>query len=406
MDWFRELAAKGDNINFALLLGEVVAASLMSSQTNNSISLSKGLSLENDNEWVGNPIRLPLCSRCLYNTVSLEENHLRQIQMRTNIMNQSLSLLKERVELHNNYDYNTLENISMDDSNSNTTTTSNNNNNGKQKKKNRNEIINTLVDHFSDEASSLKKEIALLQEKIRKEKELKQVKLIQSYKKCMEVEEQLWYKHNNINTVLSTNRDRMYAIRLREEKQRVYLSKIRCLSVYGDAYFIWHRGTFATVNSARLGRLPGAIPDWNEINAALGQLVLILSITAQRLGFVFTKFRLLPMGSFPRIGLIREEASKLTELYYEPSYSFTRSQKFNTALKAFAVCLGELGTYAETTDPSFRLPYHISMPSGEYIGDIPITMGKDMQWTRALKLAAIDIKWIVAWAYKQPNSAI
>jgi len=40
---------------------------------------------------------------------------------------------------------------------------------------------------------------------------------------------------------------------------------------------------------------------------------------------------------------------------------------------------------------------------GERIADLHVTLGsKDAQWTRAMKCALTDIKWLLAWAYRQP----
>jgi len=49
------------------------------------------------------------------------------------------------------------------------------------------------------------------------------------------------------------------------------------LSVPNDAFFIWHSGPFGTINGFRLGRLPVEPVEWSEINAALGQVALLLS---------------------------------------------------------------------------------------------------------------------------------
>jgi beclin 1 len=69
-------------------------------------------------------------------------------------------------------------------------------------------------------------------------------------------------------------------------RSREALERLRCLRVQSDAFFIWHSEPFATITGARLGRVPGRATDWAEINAALGQLALLLSLTAARLRYV------------------------------------------------------------------------------------------------------------------------
>lgn len=63
------------------------------------------------------------------------------------------------------------------------------------------------------------------------------------------------------------------------------------VNVLTDSFYIWHSGPFATINSFRLGRtnqkevcivlyVPVSIcgqVSWNEVNAGLGQVVLLLN---------------------------------------------------------------------------------------------------------------------------------
>jgi hypothetical protein len=83
----------------------------------------------------------------------------------------------------------------------------------------------------------------------------------------------------------------MAALANRGARCREALARLRGLCVFSDAFFIWHADPFATINGARLGRVPGAVPEWAETNAALGQVALLLSLTAARLGFVGRRAR-------------------------------------------------------------------------------------------------------------------
>lgn len=49
-----------------------------------------------------------------------------------------------------------------------------------------------------------------------------------------------------------------------------------------DTFRIWHDGPFGTISGFRLGRTPEHPVDWNEINAAWGQAVLLLHTMAQQ----------------------------------------------------------------------------------------------------------------------------
>jgi hypothetical protein len=53
-------------------------------------------------------------------------------------------------------------------------------------------------------------------------------------------------------------------------------------NVLNDTFRIWHDGPFGTICGFRLGRTPEHPVDWNEINAAWGQAVLLLHTMAQQ----------------------------------------------------------------------------------------------------------------------------
>jgi beclin 1 len=202
----------------------------------------------------------------------------------------------------------------------------------------------------------------------------------------------------------------MASARARNVRARDYLARLRLLSVHGDAFFIWHRGPFGTVNGCRIGRLPGLPTEWTEINAALGNTALLLSVLAARTGYSFQRHRILPMGSFSRIGptagLTADGSADRNahELFFDGRLFAQR--RLNGGLKALAQCVAEFGDYAQAQDRSFRLPYAI-LQSGEKVADLHVTMGsgssgsRDPQWTRAMKLLLIDLKWLLAWTFRQ-----
>ncbi len=58
--------------------------------------------------------------------------------------------------------------------------------------------------------------------------------------------------------------------------------------VLNDAFCIWHSGPFGTISGLRLGRTPEIPVDWDEINAAWGQAVLLLHTMAQQCQLTFS----------------------------------------------------------------------------------------------------------------------
>ena len=61
--------------------------------------------------------------------------------------------------------------------------------------------------------------------------------------------------------------------------------------------FCRHQGPFGTINGFRLGRLPGVHIEWSEINAAWGQVVLLLSSLTKKMDMRFQRYRLVPFGN-------------------------------------------------------------------------------------------------------------
>lgn len=59
--------------------------------------------------------------------------------------------------------------------------------------------------------------------------------------------------------------------------------------IYNSSYRR-HSGQFGTINNFRLGRLPSVPVEWNEINAAWGQTVLLLHALANKMGLKFQRY--------------------------------------------------------------------------------------------------------------------
>ncbi|XP_050618683.1 beclin-1 isoform X3 [Macaca thibetana thibetana] len=78
---------------------------------------------------------------------------------------------------------------------------------------------------------------------------------------------------------------------------QIQLDKLKKTNVFNATFHIWHSGQFGTINNFRLGRLPSVPVEWNEINAAWGQTVLLLHALANKMGLKFQRYRLVPYGN-------------------------------------------------------------------------------------------------------------
>jgi beclin 1 len=206
-----------------------------------------------------------------------------------------------------------------------------------------------------------------------------------------------WADTREIGKGVRIARERMLALRSTNVRLRDTLSRFRYLAVHNDAYFIWHRGPFVTINGCRLGRLPAQPVDWPEINAALGQTATLLTIIANRVNYKFQRYQIIPMGSFSSITPTSDD-NTTHELYF--TNRFWAQTRLNASLKALLVCISELVEFAQAADKSFWCPHPITH-GGEKISDLPVGLGsKDAQWTRAMKCALTNVKWLLAWAFR------
>lgn len=190
--------------------------------------------------------------------------------------------------------------------------------------------------------------------------------------------------------------DEMQSVLTRRDRYETVLRRMKRFNVCNDAFFLWHDGPFATINGFRLGRLPTQPVEWSEISAALGQATLLLSSIARKAEFRFSTCTLSPLGSFSKISTTGGTVYPL-----HSDGSFLRRRNFERGVQCFLGCVGEMGAFVERHDPTVQLPFRIQ--DGK-IGDIPLVLGNDERWTRALKFMLIDLKWMLAWTAKHSDA--
>jgi beclin len=171
--------------------------------------------------------------------------------------------------------------------------------------------------------------------------------------------------------------------------------------------------------------VPAARVPWSEINAALGHVVLLLSILVERCGWSMTH-ELVPLASTSQIG-VRRFAKTLfgtttnqlqppifCNLYFEESsFSLFKGgamRQFQLGLVALLECFVEI----TQSDKTIVLPHAITLAedittttttngsTGTMIGGIPFVVGGDdgELFTRACKYLLTNLKWLVAYAVK------
>lgn len=192
--------------------------------------------------------------------------------------------------------------------------------------------------------------------------------------------------------LLGLSRDERQSVSVFNVHASDMLRRLQRYNVCNDVFHIWHDGLFGTINGLRLGRLPSKPVEWVEINAAMGQAVLLLATIADRANFEFSRNRLVPRGSYSRVVNMYGKEYCL----YCDGGMFKR-RGFNAGLILFLECVEDAGRRAmkEEPSPSSRTRWSVEDRRP------PISLGNDEQWTRALKYMLTHLKWLLAWISKR-----
>lgn len=204
-------------------------------------------------------------------------------------------------------------------------------------------------------------------------------------------EQRVW-QHLNDSVRQRIHEDR----ELRAARQQVasledFVERLKRINISNEAFRIWHEGPFGIINGFRLGRLGNEV-EWPELNAAWGQAALLLATIANKVGFTFSKFRIIPMGSSSKIAKVGQERTSY-DLHSTGGGMFGSFRStFNAGMVAYLACLMEIGEYAMSVDRALRLPYEMSGVSIRTSGQ------SEEQWTKALKYTLTNLKWLQYWS--------
>ncbi|XP_053720693.1 beclin-1 isoform X2 [Synchiropus splendidus] len=189
---------------------------------------------------------------------------------------------------------------------------------------------------------------------------------------------------------------------------QIQLDRLKKTNVFNATFHIWHSGQFGTINNFRLGRLPSVPVEWNEINAAWGQTVLLLHALSNKMGLCFRRYRLVPYGNHSYLESLTDKSKELP-LYCSGGLRFFWDNKFDHAMVAFLDCVQQFKEEVEKGDTGFCLPYRMDVEKGK-IEDtggsggsysIKTQFNSEEQWTKALKFMLTNLKWGLAWVTSQ-----
>ena len=186
--------------------------------------------------------------------------------------------------------------------------------------------------------------------------------------------------------------------------------------MFNAAFHIWHSGHFGTINGFRLGRLPSVPVDWNELNTAWGQTVLLLHSLARNIQLQFVRFvpgpkfsfvthlddryQLVPYGNYSYVKVLSED--KDLPLYGSGGFRLIWDTKFDAGMAAFLDCLQQFKEEVEKGDSGFCLPYEMEKgkirdPATGSTYSVKMQFNSEEQWTKAMKYMLTNLKWGLAW---------
>lgn len=134
------------------------------------------------------------------------------------------------------------------------------------------------------------------------------------------------------------------------------------------------------INDLILARHLNPQTSWEEINAGLGQMLLLLYIFSKIYQRNIYVYKLLPMGRFSKIEII-STGQKFNFYYSDEKGGY---ESFNNALKFFLKCLNQIKNDLFKMYPQLIFEYNIDEDNGT-IGGKKIIYQDTTEWSKALK---------------------
>lgn len=176
------------------------------------------------------------------------------------------------------------------------------------------------------------------------------------------------------------------------EDEIKYLSNI---NVMNELFYISTCNQFGTISGLRLGRLDSEVVLWDEINAAWGQCVFLLSTLFSLKGLRSAKCELYPLGNCSRISEIHDPDKKY-ELFLNDTTVSKAASRYNFAQELFIEVVYELHLLLAVDNSDLNLPVKIDR-NYFIINNVKIKLdvGNKETWTRGLKYMLQDLKYLI-----------
>ncbi|AOA61892.1 Vacuolar protein sorting-associated protein 30 [Komagataella phaffii CBS 7435] len=239
-----------------------------------------------------------------------------------------------------------------------------------------------------DERDSLEKVLASL------ENEMEQLNI---------EEQQIFELENKYEYELMEFKNEQSRMEAMYEDGLTQLDNLRKVNVFNDAFNISHDGQFGTINGLRLGTLDSKRVSWYEINAALGQVVLLLFTLLSRLELELKHYKIFPIGSTSKIEYQVDPDSKPVTINCFSSGEqlldkLFHSNKLDPAMNAILEITIQIADHFTKQDPTNELPYKMENETISNLNIKPSKRKSNEEWTLACKHLLTNLKWIIAFS--------
>lgn len=254
------------------------------------------------------------------------------------------------------------------------------------------------------EEKSLLEQIKLAEEKSRQLKE----ELSGAEQELGEMEKQeneCYLQRNEYEVKLRGSMDDLRRAKALYQSNLDQLDSLRKANVFTDTFNITFDGPVGRINELRLGIKDDKSISWNEINAALGHIVLLLSVCIRMLKINIPEYILVPMGSTSRIERIEKDrneptkkSKKVLNLFSIGEFSLGRfftHNKLDAGMLALLDVVRRIAQELEKISPENELPFKMSKDKIAGHNICPSARQSNEDWTEACKYLLTNIKWIL-----------
>eukprot|EP01119_Soliformovum_irregulare_P015229 TRINITY_DN425_c0_g1_i1.p1 TRINITY_DN425_c0_g1~~TRINITY_DN425_c0_g1_i1.p1 ORF type:complete len:451 (+),score=99.70 TRINITY_DN425_c0_g1_i1:93-1355(+) len=223
-------------------------------------------------------------------------------------------------------------------------------------------------------------------------------------------EQRYWTKFSELQGKVSRHQNEISHMKGIQDYATEEIARLQRKNVYQDTFYITTSTDIATINGLKFGRLPKEQVDWEEINAAWGEVALLLYIISKKLTpFEFKKYRLKPQGNRSTIeehqptgNVVVYDLFGSNDLGFRGwfQWGFSKSnvnQKFDEGLIAFLFCVQQAcATIKERSGNTIEVPYEMVNDKIDG-GSIQTHSGTEEQWTKALKCLLTNLNYLLSW---------